>query len=85
MFGPAKVAVYMDGCFWHGCPLHGNPRPASNSWYWPGKIAANKARDADTVVRLQAAGWLVLRFWEHDDPDEAAHMVAEAVRRRRSI
>ncbi|MGH3866778.1 MAG: very short patch repair endonuclease [Pseudonocardiaceae bacterium] len=83
VFGPARVAVYVDGCFWHGCPEHGNPRPAANGWYWPAKIAANKARDADTDQRLRAAGWIVIRTWEHDDPAQTADLVDAAVRHRR--
>src|SRR5262249_36199559 len=63
-FGPARVAVYIDGCFWHGCLEHGNPRPTSNGWYWPDKIAGNRARDQDTDRRLSAAGWAVIRAWE---------------------
>lgn len=83
VFGPARVAVYIDGCFWHGCPEHGNPRPAANSWYWPAKITANKARDADTDQRLTAAGWIVIRSWEHDDPAQTADLVEAAVRDHR--
>lgn len=82
VFGPARVAVYVDGCFWHGCPEHGNPRPASNGWYWPTKIATNKARDTDTDQRLTAAGWAVIRCWEHDDPAEVAARVEAVVRNR---
>jgi DNA mismatch endonuclease (patch repair protein) len=84
VFGPARVAVYVDGCFWHGCPEHGNPRPSSNSWYWPDKIATNKARDADTDRRLMAAGWAVIRCWEHENPVDVASQVEAAVRTRRS-
>lgn len=80
VFGPAKVAVFVDGCFWHGCPEHGNPSIRSNTWYWPEKIARNKARDADTDLRLSEAGWRVLRYWEHDDPEVAADAVARVVR-----
>lgn len=56
MFGPARVAVFIDGCFWHGCPKHGNSRPSVNGWYWATKIQGNRDRDADTDARL-AAGW----------------------------
>lgn len=82
-FTRQRVAVFMDGCYWHGCPDHGPRRFGTNSEFWTGKIAANRARDADTNARLEAEGWLVLRFWEHDDPIAAAGDVAEAVRRRR--
>lgn len=84
VFGGAKVAVFVDGCFWHGCPDHGNPRPATNAWYWPAKIEGNRARDRDTDRRLTEAGWLVLRLWEHEDPAEAARRVTGAVADRLS-
>jgi DNA mismatch endonuclease (patch repair protein) len=82
VFGPARVAVYVDGCFWHGCPEHGN-RPASNQAYWAPKLAGNRARDIDTDRRLRAAGWEVVRVWEHEDPTEAATRVRELVAARR--
>jgi DNA mismatch endonuclease (patch repair protein) len=85
VFGPARVAVYIDGCFWHGCPEHGRRRSSPNSWYWPEKIAKNQARDADTDVHLHAAGWAVVRRWEHDDPQEVAEAIALLVRARRSV
>ena len=83
VFGPAKVAVFVDGCFWHGCPVHGNPRIQSNTWYWPEKIARNQARDADTDARLASIGWLVIRVWEHEDPARVAEQIAPAVGERR--
>lgn len=83
VFGPSKVAVFVDGCFWHGCLEHGNRQPAANTWYWPDKIAGNKARDADTDRRLLEAGWAVVRVWEHDDPRTVADDVAELVASRR--
>ena len=82
MFGPARVAVYVDGCFWHGCPQHGN-RPARNAAYWAGKLDRNRQRDADTDAQLTAAGWLAVRLWEHEPPEEAARRVAHVVRQRR--
>ena len=82
-FGPAKVAVFVDGCFWHGCPIHGVREPVANKWYWPLKIAGNKERDTDTTRRLEESGWLVLRYWEHEPPDVAAQSIAEAVLGRR--
>ena len=78
VFTRAKVAVFVDGCFWHGCPQHGKT-PSANSWYWPGKISSNVARDRDTDERLRAAGWTVLRIWEHVLVDTAAQEVAAAV------
>ena len=84
VFPPSKVAVYVDGCYWHGCPDHGTMPKANREW-WEAKLAANRARDADTDSTLTAAGWAVLRFWEHHDPVSAAEEVARAVRNRRSV
>jgi DNA mismatch endonuclease (patch repair protein) len=81
VFRQAQVAVYLDGCFWHGCPEHGNV-PSANDWYWPTKIQTNKARDRDTNATLRALGWRVVRVWEHEDPDKAARRVFSAVRNR---
>jgi DNA mismatch endonuclease (patch repair protein) len=82
LFPRVHVAVFVDGCFWHGCPEHGNT-PSTNSWYWPQKIAANRRRDLDTDERLIEAGWLPMRIWEHDDVDHAVSLIAETVARRR--
>lgn len=76
VFTRAKVAVFIDGCYWHGCPLHGTTS-RTNPDYWGPKIQQNRARDADTNARLQEAGWRVARYWEHEEP--AA--IADAVRR----
>lgn len=82
VFTRARVAVFIDGCFWHGCPQHGRSNFNHNADYWPAKIAANTARDADTNARLSQAGWLVLRFWEHDDATEVVENIRQAVRTR---
>lgn len=82
-FTRAKVAVFVDGCFWHGCSDHGRRNHAVNGWYWPGKIEGNRQRDADTDRRLKDAGWVVIRLWEHEDSVEAAGVVESAVQRRR--
>ena len=74
-----RIAVFVDGCFWHGCPDHGT-RPATNSQYWDDKIARNIERDAETTTYLRQAGWTVLRFWEHEDPEAVADRVQESVR-----
>lgn len=84
VFGPAKVAVFVDGCFWHGCPDHGRRQPGANSWYWPAKIQRNKDRDADTDRRLAEAGWAVVRAWEHEEPAGVAARVAGLARSRRA-
>jgi DNA mismatch endonuclease (patch repair protein) len=81
VFPGAKVAVFVDGCFWHGCPEHGRREHRTNGWYWPKKIAANRERDRDTDERLTAVGWVPVRIWEHEDPQEAADRVADAVHR----
>lgn len=78
-FTRARLAVYMDGCFWHGCPAH-HVRPKANSDWWQWKIERNQARDRDTDRQLKEAGWDVLRIWEHEDPSEAAHLVEQVYR-----
>jgi DNA mismatch endonuclease (patch repair protein) len=83
VFRPARVAVFVDGCYWHACPDH-HHMPAVNVDYWTGKVARNVARDRDTDEQLLAAGWQVLRFWEHEDPLHCAATVADAVRARLS-
>ncbi len=74
----SRVAVFVDGCFWHGCPDHGT-QPATNREYWSDKIARNVERDVETTDYLQQAGWTVLRFWEHEDPESAADRIQESV------
>ena len=83
VFRPARVAVFIDGCYWHGCPEHYVP-PKTNPGYWSDKVARNVARDRDTDEQLVKAGWTVLRFWEHESPDECALTIAAIVRRRRA-
>jgi DNA mismatch endonuclease (patch repair protein) len=78
VFPRRRVAVYVDGCFWHGCPQHGT-KPKANGLWWEAKIEANRRRDQDTDERLQRAGWIVLRFWEHEDPERAAAIVRKEV------
>ena len=82
VFGPAKVAVFVDGCYWHGCPTHGE-LPMRNRGWWREKLEANMRRDTETTARLEAAGWHVVRVWEHEDPEDAAHRIATVVRYRR--
>lgn len=79
VFPRAKVAVFVDGCFWHGCPEHGRRQHRTNSWYWPDKIEQNVIRDRDTDARLEEAGWTVVRVWEHEQMTDAADRVAAAV------
>lgn len=73
------VAVFIDGCYWHGCPDHAT-FPKRNSDYWLPKLARNVERDRETDHSLREAGWTVLRFWEHESPDDVAHRIAVAVR-----
>lgn len=82
-FGPAKVAVFVDGCFWHGCPIHGT-RPKANSSWWAQKLEGTTERDQRSTAALESRGWKVIRVWEHEDADEAASMIETAVRARRS-
>lgn len=78
VFRPAKLAVFIDGCYWHGCPQHYVP-PRTNAGYWSDKVARNIARDRDTDDQLRTAGWIVLRFWEHDPAEECALKIATTV------
>jgi DNA mismatch endonuclease, patch repair protein len=81
VFPRAKVAVFLDGCFWHGCPEHHTVAKA-NATFWAEKVDGNRARDRDTDGRLAAAGWISVRVWEHEDPTEAARNIADVVRSR---
>lgn len=83
VFPGAKVAVFVDGCFWHGCPEHGRRVHEVNSWYWPEKIRRNVERDVDTNRRLADEGWAVVRVWEHDDPALLACWVRDLLDARR--
>ncbi|MET9606098.1 very short patch repair endonuclease [Streptomyces sp. NPDC006512] len=84
VFRPVKVAVFVDGCYWHGCPEH-YVSPKTNPGYWSEKVARNMARDRDTDRQLEEAGWLVLRFWEHERSDVCAATIAATVQERRSL
>lgn len=75
VFTRQRLAIFVDGCFWHGCPEHAQ-RPKTNATYWGPKIARNIERDAEQAERLRAAGWTVLRIWEHEDPIRAADVIA---------
>jgi DNA mismatch endonuclease (patch repair protein) len=78
VFTRAKVAVFVDGCFWHGCPLHGT-WPKSNAAFWREKIEGNVRRDQETNTSLIEAGWVPVRIWEHEDIHRAADRVAAIV------
>ncbi|MEU5826130.1 very short patch repair endonuclease [Micromonospora tulbaghiae] len=80
VFPRLRLAVFLDGCFWHGCPQH-HTVAKTNAAFWAEKVTTNRRRDADTDARLTAEGWTVLRVWEHEAPAEAADRVAETVKR----
>ena len=81
VFSRAKVAVFIDGCFWHGCPDH-HRAPRANAGYWTDKIARNRSRDSETSKLLSGVGWTVLRFWSHEDPSAVADQIQRAVERK---
>ena len=80
VFPRSRVAVFVDGCFWHGCPLHGT-QPKRNESFWRDKIIGNQTRDIETDTRLVECGWLSVRVWEHESPEEAADRVQAALAR----
>lgn len=79
VFTRAKVAVFVDGCFWHGCPEH-HVAAKTNAEFWAAKVTGNRDRDARTNSALREAGWTVLRFWEHEDPAAVAATIVDVVR-----
>lgn len=82
VFPRERCAVFVDGCFWHGCPLHGE-QPVANAEYWKNKIRRNRSRDLRNTQALIDAGWLVIRVWEHEDPEEVANRIEAALLSRR--
>lgn len=78
VFTRARVAVFIDGCFWHGCPDHGHA-PRRNTRYWAPKLERNRRRDQLVTARLVEDGWRVIRLWEHVPPAEAAGLIASSV------
>jgi DNA mismatch endonuclease (patch repair protein) len=78
VFTRRRLAVFVDGCFWHQCPEHGT-RPRDPTGYWSAKLTRNVERDAQTSAALLAEGWAVLRIWEHVPPVEAAQLVADCL------
>lgn len=83
VFSKQKIAVFIDGCFWHACPLHAS-WPKDNGDWWCQKLSRNRERDVETTQLLEACGWTVLRFWEHDDPKHAVRTIAATVRSGRN-
>lgn len=78
VFTRARVAVFIDGCYWHKCSTHYRPAQG-NADFWTAKIEGNRERDARSDTLLREAGWTVLRFWEHEMPEEVAQTIATAV------
>jgi len=78
VFTKARVAVFLDGCFWHGCPEH-HTVAVTNATFWADKVASNRSRDRDTDQRLQDAGWVSVRIWEHENPCDAALRVRDVI------
>ncbi|OLT16282.1 very short patch repair endonuclease [Serinicoccus sp. CUA-874] len=74
VFTRRRLVVFIDGCFWHGCPEHATP-PKTNTEWWTGKLAANVARDRRVDSALTALGWKVLRVWEHEALQKAVHRI----------
>ncbi|MGX5770591.1 very short patch repair endonuclease [Microbacterium trichothecenolyticum] len=85
VFTRLRIAVFVDGCFWHSCPIHGT-EPKTNADYWIPKLERNRLRDTETTRALEASGWTVVRIWEHESVADASARVMDAVsRRRRSL
>ena len=79
LFTRARLAIFIDGCFWHSCPVHATA-PRANADWWTAKLAGNVARDRATEAHLSSLGWTVLRFWEHESPYEVAERIIDAYR-----
>lgn len=79
VFTKAKVAVFLDGCFWHCCPEHGT-RPKTNADWWAAKLDRNVERDREADRRLAESGWTVIRVWEHEHATEAAQRILKVIR-----
>jgi DNA mismatch endonuclease (patch repair protein) len=82
VFTRLRIAVFVDGCFWHACPEHCS-YPRVNAAWWREKLAGNRKRDHETTASLEQLGWEVLRFWSHEAPGDCAARVEELVIRRR--
>lgn len=81
IFSRSKIAVFIDGCFWHGCPAHYRA-PGANAQYWVAKLERNRSRDIETTKMLQTEGWTVLRFWSHEDAGTIAERIEETINSR---
>jgi len=83
VFTKVKVAVLVDGCFWHGCPKHGT-WPKENAEFWKKKIETNIERDKNTNILLRKNGWKVIRIWEHEGPQKAAQKIFKIIQSRKA-
>ncbi|MEU8873672.1 very short patch repair endonuclease [Streptomyces javensis] len=83
VFSKLKIAVFLDGCFWHGCPEHATS-PRANAEWWRSKLDRNMERDRETTDHMHSAGWTVLRFWEHESAEDVAGRISATVASRRS-
>lgn len=81
VFSRRRLAVFVDGCFWHCCPVHGR-QPGRNSWYWTPKLQRNVERDGEVTAALTEHGWTVIRLWEHESLDAAVDQVVVQLTRR---
>ena len=84
VFPSSRVAVFVDGCFWHGCPEHAT-KPATNSEFWSDKLGRNRSRDREVTAKLESGGWRVIRFWEHEvkaDPKACGERIRKVVKQR---
>jgi len=81
VFRKTMVAVFVDGCFWHGCPQH-HTAARTNASFWADKVDVNRRRDLETDHLLVESGWVSLRVWEHEDPRQAAEYISRIVRER---
>ncbi|MGY1813291.1 very short patch repair endonuclease [Blastococcus sp. SYSU D00820] len=79
VFVRRRIAVFIDGCFWHSCPVHATTPTANREW-WVAKLQRNEERDRHTDDHLRGLGWTVLRFWEHEDPSAAVDVIERVVR-----
>ena len=82
VFTRSKLAVFVDGCFWHDCPDHGSA-PKANAEWWRNKLDTTVRRDRETDELLRAAGWTVIRIWEHESPEEAVATIGQLLEGRR--
>ncbi|MFD6548748.1 very short patch repair endonuclease [Streptomyces sp. NPDC058398] len=83
-FTKHKVAIFLDGCFWHSCPSHATS-PKANADWWRAKLDRNVTRDRETTEHLSDSGWVVLRFWEHQAPTAVAERIRDVVMTRKQV